>query len=874
MDPASIASNANLVNTGNNKTKKRGRGRPPSFHYATAPSVASSNLPVASSESLERPPTEDTDPTGTSAMDSSAADVAQEPSQEQESGNIIEQDVSMDVDGDNEDHSAEADSKIDVKPDPEDSKGATDKPEEANDAPTVETEGSKEPIKIPFSHPLMGLWVGNFSVKNAKGTEDLISETMFLYTTMGADIKPEFKDLPPEPQFPFCLMKGQPLPVVQTSTVPSAPASATKTSESAFGVPDIAKTTETAAVSFPYHNLVIFLFVCLPVSGELQEVKVEKDSVTQQQDSLASSSMDPQQQDSSGDNNADTAQQQVDHGLTPAAFDSIYRKVLVGFGRNAIGRFSVAAIYDEQTGELRCEKKYMTVKFAIKRGRRSHVEYAMVYPGGLESKASSSGRKYSFDLQQSPAGAGLGGDASLMGGHSSELNVFQTRHRTKSITGGSSSYYQNHYEDDFLYEGYSASGLNGSAQQSHAGSSSGQVGSSSGGGVSGSKKKRTGSIVGGGSSMGGGKSNGSGGNSGGQQLMTEEILHDILRSDANVLLGPRNPDNDLLLLHYGLAGVGNSSNQNHHAVLVNSAAAMIDPETGILYREAFMDVDTGEIYEGEWYGGYRTGRGIVVYADGLMYEGQWLRGREHGKGELMTGDRQLIYSGDWMDGVFHGFGVYYFPNGDVYTGDWKEGNRHGRGDYYYHTVVTSRYPKSSNSSSSSSSQSKPAQSSSNQQNQVPTGEEDTSTRYIGDWRDNKRHGKGKFIWSDGSYYEGDWENDLKHGRGVLELSNGFKYDGSWVRNVMEGKGICYFPSGQCYQGTFKSGLRDGRGSVTFAEGAVYEGRFKEDRFDGQGTLKILKVISGNDSEEILIPIQIQSDLWRIHWKAGFGANLH
>ena len=109
---------------------------------------------------------------------------------------------------------------------------------------------------------------------------------------------------------------------------------------------------------------------------------------------------------------------------------------------------------------------------------------------------------------------------------------------------------------------------------------------------------------------------------------------------------------------------------------------------------------------------------------------------------------------------------------------------------------------------------------------------------------------------------------------MLELSNGFKYDGYWSRNVMEGKGNCMFPSGQVYQGTYKCGLRDGRGSVQFAEGAIYEGRFKEDRLDGQGTLKITSVVPGSDVDELLIPVQIQSDLWRIHWKAGFGANAH
>ena len=45
--------------------------------------------------------------------------------------------------------------------------------------------------------------------------------------------------------------------------------------------------------------------------------------------------------------------------------------LLYGFGRNALGRFSIAAIYDAVSGSLKCEKKYMLTKFSARRGRRS-----------------------------------------------------------------------------------------------------------------------------------------------------------------------------------------------------------------------------------------------------------------------------------------------------------------------------------------------------------------------------------------------------------------------------------------------------------------------------------------------------------------------
>jgi hypothetical protein len=92
---------------------------------------------------------------------------------------------------------------------------------------------------------------------------------------------------------------------------------------------------------------------------------------------------------------------------------------------------------------------------------------------------------------------------------------------------------------------------------------------------------------------------------------------------------------------------------------------------------------------------------------------------------------------------------------------------------------------------------------------------------VGDWRDNKRCGRGVFSWPDGSYYDGEWDSDTRHGKGRLVLAGGFTYDGCWLNNSFDGRGVVVFPSQQRYEGSFKGGMREGRGSITFAEGAVY-----------------------------------------------------
>lgn len=252
------------------------------------------------------------------------------------------------------------------------------------------------------------------------------------------------------------------------------------------------------------------------------------------------------------------------------------------------------------------------------------------------------------------------------------------------------------------------------------------------------------------------------------------------------------------------------------------------------YRMCSFDEETGEIYEGDVYEGQRHGKGVCLFPDATLYEGMWQLGKEHGRGVLMKPDRSIIFTGEFVEGLMHGHGAYSFANGDHYTGDWREGLRHGKGEYSWRN----------------------------------------GCKYVGEWRDNKRHGRGLFTWSEAQYYDGDWLNDMRHGKGLLILENGLRYDGYWHQNFFEGKGSCVFPNNQEYQGSFRLGLREGRGSIIFPEGAIYEGRFKDDFLDGQGTIKVLNPIPGADEDELMIPIEIVSDFKRIHYKAGFGDDLH
>lgn len=46
-------------------------------------------------------------------------------------------------------------------------------------------------------------------------------------------------------------------------------------------------------------------------------------------------------------------------------------------------------------------------------------------------------------------------------------------------------------------------------------------------------------------------------------------------------------------------------------------------------------------------------------------------------------------------------------------------------------------------------------------------------------------------WDDGCKYDGDWKDDVRHGKGTFEYTNGDKYEGDWADDIQHGKGT-YF----------------------------------------------------------------------------------
>ena len=60
--------------------------------------------------------------------------------------------------------------------------------------------------------------------------------------------------------------------------------------------------------------------------------------------------------------------------------------------------------------------------------------------------------------------------------------------------------------------------------------------------------------------------------------------------------------------------------------------------------------------------------------------------------------------------------------------------------------------------------------------------------YVGDWKDDLRHGHGEVSTADGNRYSGSWERDCKHGSGIERWIDGATYNGAFFEGLKKGEG--------------------------------------------------------------------------------------
>lgn len=126
------------------------------------------------------------------------------------------------------------------------------------------------------------------------------------------------------------------------------------------------------------------------------------------------------------------------------------------------------------------------------------------------------------------------------------------------------------------------------------------------------------------------------------------------------------------------------------------------------------------------------GDGEMHYASGNIYQGKWANDAKCGKGVMQWFDVNERYEGEWLNDLQHGNGEHR----------WDVGNR--------------------------------------PENTGP--QKLMSNRYVGEFKEGKRHGFGTFYYANGAKYQGEWDNNVKHGQGIFIFEDGNIYSGEFNRD--------------------------------------------------------------------------------------------
>jgi hypothetical protein len=273
----------------------------------------------------------------------------------------------------------------------------------------------------------------------------------------------------------------------------------------------------------------------------------------------------------------------------------------------------------------------------------------------------------------------------------------------------------------------------------------------------------------------------------------------------------------------------------------------------------------GAIYTGQWLGGFRDGRGTIVYSSGAKYEGNWSFSRPHGEGKfthhngdtyngrwgnpLNQGMFSLCKTGEgWRDSVKDGYEWLWYmeevpkiPDLDEQKRSVRENIRKAERKIVSISEDVDRFDTFKTGQGREVVELKAADI--KYTGEALQGVKDgfgkqvwTNGDYFeGQWKDNAQHGWGKNVWEDGSVFIGTFKRDNKEGVGEYMWEDGTRYLGEWADNMMHGYGKYSWPDGRAYEGEWRAGLMQGYGVYTYSDRKRYEGGWFQGKKHGVGT---------------------------------------
>ncbi|MDC0134802.1 hypothetical protein OAI36_01980, partial [Alphaproteobacteria bacterium] len=289
-----------------------------------------------------------------------------------------------------------------------------------------------------------------------------------------------------------------------------------------------------------------------------------------------------------------------------------------------------------------------------------------------------------------------------------------------------------------------------------------------------------------------------------------------------------------------------NKNSNKKSKKVNSFTILNKPSQcpNVKYRDNCFDTvfeSTGK-YVGEFKNHSKHGQGTYIWKDKQKYIGSWKNNKLDGQGTYFykNGDK---YFGQWVNHQMSGQGTYFYMNGDKYVGQWKNGKKHGSG------ILTSKNETKNGIWKNDKLQNnslKPVKkilekaksqtnTDSNINNKIVTKNYNNGT-YTGYFKNDKRHGKGSYIFNNGHKYVGQWKNGQQNGNGIFTYKSGTQLNGKFYNGVPSFGTEIYVDkwSGDKYIGNFKNWEREGQGTYLYKNGDKHVGQWKNGKKHGYG----------------------------------------
>jgi hypothetical protein len=127
--------------------------------------------------------------------------------------------------------------------------------------------------------------------------------------------------------------------------------------------------------------------------------------------------------------------------------------------------------------------------------------------------------------------------------------------------------------------------------------------------------------------------------------------------------------------------------------------------------------------------------------------------------------------------------------------------------------------------------------------------------YMGEYKADKRNGKGIYTWANGDVLDGVWKDDeIVSGTliipydGVLYHSDeahthssdvfkgNLQFQGTFRNHKFNGHGDAGWPNGDRYSGDWVDDKMNGQGTYTWITGLKYKGEWKDNKMNGKGAL--------------------------------------